>query len=156
MNRQDLAVGKSGLLHVGSPCSSIVENPTFERNYYQGGLPISRNLSLNTRQASSATKLRLGRIDDRDTTWVNGELLGSTDRWDLERVYDIPGGLLRDGDNTLTIRVLDTGGEGGFHDGRLDLRCFYRSEGELAFELTNLSGTFRFTDLSMEDVQNTR
>jgi len=35
---QDLAVGKSGLLQVGSPCSSILENPTFERNYCQGRL----------------------------------------------------------------------------------------------------------------------
>ena len=35
---QDLAVGKSGLLHVGSPCPSKLENPTFESNYYQVGI----------------------------------------------------------------------------------------------------------------------
>ena len=36
---QDLAVGKPGLFRVGSPCSSTLENPTFERNYYRGYYP---------------------------------------------------------------------------------------------------------------------
>lgn len=57
--------------------------------------------------------LRLGRIDDRDRVYLNGELIGSTGAWnstlpvayDKIRVYEIPPGLLKQGENTLFIKV---------------------------------------------------
>ncbi|WP_221032128.1 sialate O-acetylesterase [Actomonas aquatica] len=60
--------------------------------------------------------LRLGRIDDIDTTWFNGQLLGTTTGWQTERVYTVPASALHAGTNVITVRVLDTGGGGGIWD----------------------------------------
>ena len=39
---QKLVLGKQGPLNVGSPCSSMVGNPTFEHNYYQWGFTVRK------------------------------------------------------------------------------------------------------------------
>lgn len=63
--------------------------------------------------------LDLGRIDDRDWTFVNGQLVGTADDWQVIRHYRIvPGtaayaGLHFGGDNLVAVQVLDTGGGGG-------------------------------------------
>ncbi len=68
-------------------------------------------------------RLSLGPIDDRDTTWINGKLVGSTHadgKWAEPRVYEIPAGLLKAGRNVVAVRVLDTAGLGaiGFASGK--------------------------------------
>jgi sialate O-acetylesterase len=79
--------------------------------------------------------LLLGKIDDFDETYVNGELIGRTGRmrknWDSKdwgseygrsRAYAIPTGLLRPGKmNTLAVRVLDVHMHGGIYDGPVGL-----------------------------------
>ncbi len=58
--------------------------------------------------------LSLGKIDDSDLTWINGKLVGSmTQKWNEERMYEVPGSVLKKGNNVLAIRVDDTGGGGG-------------------------------------------
>jgi sialate O-acetylesterase len=59
--------------------------------------------------------LHLGPIDDRDTTFINGERVGSLDQWDVPRDYRIRAGLLKPGANTIAVRVLDTGSGGGIY-----------------------------------------
>ncbi|TWT79876.1 Glycosyl hydrolases family 2, sugar binding domain [Planctomycetes bacterium CA13] len=66
--------------------------------------------SINGETAS----ISLGSIDDQDTTWINGQWVGENDQWNVDRNYKIPAGILKEGRNVITIRVLDTGGEGGF------------------------------------------
>lgn len=68
-------------------------------------------------------RLLLGPIDDRDTVWINGKLVGSTHvdgKWADPRTYEIPAGLLKPGKNVVAVRVLDTAGLGalGFASGR--------------------------------------
>jgi len=58
--------------------------------------------------------LHLGPIDDQDTTWVNGTMVGTTDVWNRARDYRLPAGTLKEGRNVIAVRVLDTGGGGGF------------------------------------------
>jgi len=58
-------------------------------------------------------RLELGRIDDYDTTYVNGSKIGQTFRVDQKRDYTIPASILKTGKNILAIRVLDIGGDGG-------------------------------------------
>ncbi len=58
--------------------------------------------------------LGLGPIDDIDTTWVNGVKVGQMNRYDQNRVYTIPADVVHAGPNTVAVRVLDTGGDGGF------------------------------------------
>ena len=59
-------------------------------------------------------ELSLSRIDDDNVVYFNGTEIGSTSGVDKERHYTIPGELVKGGTNLIAIRVLDTGGDGGF------------------------------------------
>ncbi|MDX1932978.1 MAG: sialate O-acetylesterase [Capsulimonadales bacterium] len=63
--------------------------------------------------AGKEAVLRLGPIDDRDVTFVNGVRVGSTDLYNIDREYKIPAGTLKPGRNVIAVSVLDTGGAGG-------------------------------------------
>lgn len=64
--------------------------------------------------AGREATLDLGAIDDEDVTWLNGRRLGATNVHTTPRAYPVPAGALRAGENTLAVRVRDTGGFGGF------------------------------------------
>lgn len=66
--------------------------------------------------------LHLGEIDEQDQTWINGVKIGETDRHNIPRVYQVSSDILQAGRNVLTIRVLDTGGGGGFTASASDMR----------------------------------
>jgi sialate O-acetylesterase len=62
--------------------------------------------------------LSLGPIDDMDRTYFNGKLIGSTEVsgfWQAERNYQIPASLVKPGVNLISVRVLDTQGDGGIY-----------------------------------------
>lgn len=56
--------------------------------------------------------LRFGSADDRDSSFVNGQFVGST-KGQSPRSYAIPDGLLHPGRNVIAIRITDDGGAGG-------------------------------------------
>jgi sialate O-acetylesterase len=58
--------------------------------------------------------LRLGPLDDMDSTWFNGTVVGAGNKWDVPRVYAIPGALVKAGANTIIIRIKDEYLAGGF------------------------------------------
>lgn len=80
---------------------------------FDGVVWLRREFDLPATWADRAVELHLGAIDDEDTTWVNGQLVGASQQWDKLRVYPVPAGLLHPGRNVVTVRVLDTGGGGG-------------------------------------------
>ena len=55
-------------------------------------------------------KFKLGLVDDMDFTFINGEFIGATVGEDSfnKKQYEIPSGLLREGVNTIAIRLIDT------------------------------------------------
>ncbi|GAB4040978.1 sialate O-acetylesterase [Spirosoma gilvum] len=57
--------------------------------------------------------LQFSPIDDQDSTYVNGQLIGSG-KGATPRSYALPEGLLKPGRNVIAVRVQDTGGAGGF------------------------------------------
>jgi sialate O-acetylesterase len=65
--------------------------------------------------------INLGVIDDFDEVYVNGTKIGSTDSYSSKRKYTIPTNIIKKGANTLTIRILDNGGDGGFNDNNITL-----------------------------------
>lgn len=74
--------------------------------------------------------LQLGKIDDADITYFNGELIGKSGefppdfltKWDISREYTIPASLIRwDKPNTLAVRVYDGSGNGGIYGDPLQL-----------------------------------
>lgn len=63
----------------------------------------------------SNAMLALGAIDDADSTYINGVLVGVTNAYNVQRLYSIPAGILRQGKNTIAVRVFDSGGGGGLY-----------------------------------------
>jgi len=59
-------------------------------------------------------KLDLGRIRDLDLTYVNGKLIGSTEGANTKRSYSIEANMLKEGENTIAIQVLNFYDKGGF------------------------------------------
>jgi len=58
--------------------------------------------------------IRLGRIVDADSVFINGTFVGSTSYQYPRRRYHIPAGVLKEGTNTIVTRVINVGGRGGF------------------------------------------
>jgi len=69
---------------------------------------------LSMADVGSTLTLELGEIDDEDLTFVNGQKVGESTVWNAKRKYVLPAGALKVGTNVLAVRVLDTGGGGGF------------------------------------------
>lgn len=93
--------------------------------------------------------LSLGKIDDDDQTFLNGVLVGSMKQvYNSLRKYPIEAGLLKEGKNTLAVRVNDTGGGGGFWGHPAEM---YLAVGE---EKIPLSGEWKYrvslNDLSLD------
>ncbi|MFL9485221.1 sialate O-acetylesterase [Chitinophagaceae bacterium LWZ2-11] len=59
-------------------------------------------------------RLILGTIVDRDSVFVNGVFAGTTGYQYPPRKYDLPAGLLKEGKNVITVRVINSAGKGGF------------------------------------------
>ena len=74
-----------------------------------------KSFTLNEAEAARDLTLGLGRIDDNDTTWVNGTEIGATNAYDMARTYQVPAKLLKPGKNQIAIRIEDTGGGGGIY-----------------------------------------
>jgi len=98
-------------------------------------------------------EINLGAVDDVDTTWVNGEWIGSTPGWDVARIYTLAAGLLHPGQNVIAVRVLDTGGGGGLwgnHEQALQLHYHSKTTGQPA--MLSLAGTWACKPgISLED-----
>jgi sialate O-acetylesterase len=74
-----------------------------------------RVINLTKSQSGQSMILNLGPIDDSDYTYVNGTLVGKTiDKYADSRRYEVPANLLKEGENIIAVRVVDTGGGGGF------------------------------------------
>ncbi|WBV57068.1 sialate O-acetylesterase [Chryseobacterium daecheongense] len=58
--------------------------------------------------------LNLGRIKDADVTYINGIKVGNVTYEYPPRWYDIPKGVLKEGKNIITLRVINGSGKGQF------------------------------------------
>ncbi|MEA4839989.1 MAG: sialate O-acetylesterase [Bacteroidales bacterium] len=83
--------------------------------------------------------LNLGTIDDNEITFFNGQQIGTTEGWDHNRAYIVPGNLVKVGKNVITVRVFDSGGSGGFYG---DPQKVFLASGEKTF---NLSGSWKYS-----------
>jgi len=79
-------------------------------------------------------RLWLGRLVDQDHVYVNGEFVGTTGYQYPPRKYKVPSGLLKEGENTIVVRLINEQGKGGFI---LDKPYFLDTEDE-RIDLTGL------------------
>ncbi len=73
-----------------------------------------KNVSLTSKQAGRPAVLRLGCIVDADSVYVNGTFVGTTSYQYPPRIYNVPAGVLKEGDNNVTIRLFSQNGRGSF------------------------------------------
>ena len=59
-------------------------------------------------------RLRIGRITDLTTAWINGQRIGATEDRNQIQDYQVPAGVLRPGRNSIALRVTCLAGKGGF------------------------------------------
>lgn len=72
-----------------------------------------KEFDVNTLSPNDHIVLHLGPIDDIDSTYLNGKLIGTARVYNQDRVYNIPNDILTKGKNTIVIKVIDGGGGGG-------------------------------------------
>ena len=63
-------------------------------------------------------RLELGTLVDADSTYINGQLVGTTGYQYPPRKYDFGPGVLKAGKNVVTVRLISNGGRGGFTPGK--------------------------------------
>ena len=80
---------------------------------YDGVVWFRKEINLPASLAGQPLTLRLGKIDDADSTYFNGVKVGSGSGYQSLRSYAVPAGLARAGRNVIAVRVVDTGGGGG-------------------------------------------
>jgi len=83
-----------------------------------GSVWFRRTVDLPADWAGKPLTLNLGVADDFDTTYFNGQEIGTTGKstpnwWTTHRRYEIDGSLVKAGKNTIGVRVFDQWAQGG-------------------------------------------
>lgn len=76
---------------------------------FNGSFWMRQHIHIDAARAGQEAMLLLGTLVDADFSYVNGQQVGSTDYQYPPRRYTIPQGLLREGDNVITIRFVNHG-----------------------------------------------
>lgn len=82
---------------------------------FTGMLWYRKSFRLTPEQAAGNAVLDLGGVDELDVTWVNGKAVGTRFGWGDPRQYTLEPGLLRPGDNVLSINVYNSWSAGGLN-----------------------------------------
>lgn len=128
---------------------SFVETMTLPSLWENEALPsfdgivwFRKEFDLPAAWADRDLSLHVGMIDDNDSTWVNGTLVGGMGGYNVPRVYTVSSDVTRPGKNVIVIRVLDTGGGGGVW-GEADLLKVVPADGE-GFTPLSLAGEWGY------------
>ncbi len=83
----------------------------------QANVWLRQTFALSAEQARGEGALSIGAIDDLDLTWVNGNPVGYTFGWGVERTYRVPEQYLHAGENEVLIAANNMWDTGGFFAG---------------------------------------
>ena len=85
-------------------------SPVAGRRSWIGSLWLRQHITISKEHAGKAAQLLLGTLYDSDITYINGVQVGTTGYQYPPRRYQVPEGLLREGDNVITIRFVNKNG----------------------------------------------
>jgi sialate O-acetylesterase len=85
-------------------------SPVADRRSWIGSLWLRQHIHISKEHAGKAAQLLLGTLYDSDVTYINGVQVGSTGYQYPPRRYQVPEGLLREGDNVIAIRFVNKSG----------------------------------------------
>ena len=89
-----------------------------------GSVWLRQHIHIDKAHAGKPARLLLGTLYDQDVTYLNGKRIGSTGYQYPPRRYDIPEGLLQEGDNVITIRFINKNGAVHFIPEKPYMLCF--------------------------------
>lgn len=124
-----------------SQCPEIFQPKGWEQQIIgniDGIVWIRKTFEITEEEAKQNATLHLSKIDDFDVTYVNGQEVGSTQQWDIPRVYVLKNGILKPGKNVIVIKITDTGGGGGIYGAEKDVKL------ELENRQISLVGPWKF------------
>jgi sialate O-acetylesterase len=81
-----------------------------------------KSITVSKEAANKEAVLELAKIDDHDVTYINGVQVGTTNRYDERRIYEIPSGVLKEGTNVIAVKITDYSGGGGIWGDAPDLK----------------------------------
>ncbi|WP_288437498.1 sialate O-acetylesterase [uncultured Chryseobacterium sp.] len=81
---------------------------------FDGSVWLRKEITLPKGTDQKTAFLNLGRIKDADVTYINGIKVGNVTYEYPPRWYEIPKGVLKEGKNTITVRVINGSGKGQF------------------------------------------
>ena len=111
--------------NLASPKAEINVPQAWEEQGYKsldGIIWVKKTIVLTENDVKKDATLYLGKIDDADTTFFNGKEVGGMKQWSDERIYTIAKELLKVGENTIAIKITDTGGGGGLWSDAKDVK----------------------------------
>ena len=79
-----------------------------------GSYWLRQRVNVDAAHAGLPAQLLVGTLFDADYTYINGQLVGHTGYQYPPRRYDVPAGVLRAGDNVLTVRFVNHNGRPAF------------------------------------------
>lgn len=89
---------------------------------FDGAVWFRKTVNVNATDAGKPAVLSLGLLDDSDSTYVNGKLVGTArNQSQIKRVYNIPAGVLKAGANSIALKIEDYWGSGGVTGDKNDL-----------------------------------
>ena len=105
-----------------------------------------KTITISKDDAGKEAILQLAMIDDMDETFVNGVQVGSTKAYNEKRFYKVGADRFKAGENTIAIRVTDTGGGGGVYGDATEMKL------TIGKSMISLAGDWKY---QVEKVQGT-
>ncbi|MBR6170498.1 MAG: sialate O-acetylesterase [Bacteroidaceae bacterium] len=117
LDKNDPGVGQFTQLDYNDSSWPVVDQDNLlpDRSEWIGSLWLRQHIIINKEHAGRAAKLLLGTLYDSDVTYLNGQRIGSTGYQYPPRRYQVPEGLLREGENVITIRFINKSGKPYFY-----------------------------------------
>lgn len=86
----------------------------YEGKSITGSIWLRQHINIDKEHAGKPARLLLGTFHDMDYTYVNGKQVGVTYYQYPPRRYNIPAGLLHEGDNVIAVRIIVKSGMANF------------------------------------------
>ena len=112
-----------------------------------GSIWLRQHIQIDKAHAGKPARLLLGTLYDQDIPYLNGKQIGSTGYQYPPRRYDIPEGLLQEGDNVIAIRFINKNGAVHFIPEKPYMLCFGDdrfSQNPLPKDVIPLGNTWKF------------
>ena len=112
-----------------------------------GSVWLRKHIIIDKEHAGKPARLLLGTLFDQDITYLNGKEIGHTYYQYPPRRYDIPEGLLREGDNVIAVRFINKYGAAHFIPEKPYMLCFgddRLSQNPMPKDVIPLGDTWKF------------